>query len=70
MPDEPESDGCPETGGLAERDDRYLLAASRLNIEMSLIGSEQTLWETDRASSDREQMLAGGDQMSERAQTA
>jgi hypothetical protein len=46
MPDEPQSNGDPVHRGIDEREDRYRLAASQLNIELSLIGSEPTLRET------------------------
>ena len=45
MPDQPKS-SVPVNRGIDERKDRYRLAASRLNIELSLIASEQTLQET------------------------
>jgi hypothetical protein len=46
MPDEPESNGVTVNRGTDEGEDRCRLAASLLNIELSLIGSEQTLRET------------------------
>jgi diguanylate cyclase (GGDEF)-like protein len=53
MAHDPQSDGGPANAVLDEREGRYLLAAARLNIELSLIGSQQTLSEADHASFDR-----------------
>ena len=65
MPDEPESNSVPVNQGIDERKDRRRLAASRLNIELSLSGSERTLRETYLLAASRlniEWSLSGGQQ--------